>query len=399
VKSLVAPLRLRSTLGERAHKVTWLELFLDLIFVAAVAQVAEPLRHHYSFGELVRLAPLLALIWWAWTGYTLFATRFDVDDAGQRVLTFLQMFIVAAMAANATEALDSRSSAGFVAAYAAMRLILVAQYLRVRRIPAARALAMHYAIGHGIAAIMWLTSALFPPPARLWLWAVAIIVDLSTPWSAVHHNVKLPPNAAHLPERFGLFTLILLGDAVVAVMKGMESQEEWPIAAATSAVLSMGILFVLWWWYFGGAAAGAEQHIRSHRDSVRLHLWSYTHFPLYLGIIVAGVGLQRIVMSAARTALDSLDVLLLTSAVTTVMLAMMVIGTLPREQRRQRRVVWAPQVLIAGVTMTAGATGLLTSPVPLIVTLAGLSIAQLAFARSNSSVRSGEPHGERAAVH
>src|SRR6266511_3352278 len=100
MQSLVALLRLRST-GEAGRKVTWLELlFFDLIFVAAVAQVAEPLRDHYSLVGLVRFTPLFVLIWWAWTGHTVFSTRFDTDDVIQRGLTLVQMFAVAAMAAT-----------------------------------------------------------------------------------------------------------------------------------------------------------------------------------------------------------------------------------------------------------------------------------------------------------
>src|SRR6266496_54552 len=91
---LITPLRVRST-GEAGRKVTWLELFFDLIFVAAVAQVAEPLREQY--------------------------------------------------------ALDSRSSAGFAAAYAGMRLTLVAQYFRARHVPEARPLTTRYLVGHGAA--------------------------------------------------------------------------------------------------------------------------------------------------------------------------------------------------------------------------------------------------------
>ena len=113
---LFAPIQLRAHLGEAAHRVTWLELFFDLIFVAAVAQVAEPLHDDYSVAGVFRFATLFALIWWAWTGYTVFATRFHADDGMQRLLMPLQMFVVAAMAANAEDQLHSRSSAGFMAA-------------------------------------------------------------------------------------------------------------------------------------------------------------------------------------------------------------------------------------------------------------------------------------------
>ncbi len=131
----VHPLRLRHTGGEPGRKVTWLELFFDLAFVAAVAQVGTPLAADYSLDGLLRYGFLFLLIWWAWNGHSTFSTRFDTDDVVQRVLTLVQIFVVAVMAVNAKDALDSRSSAGFAAAYAVMRLLLVAQYVRARRCP------------------------------------------------------------------------------------------------------------------------------------------------------------------------------------------------------------------------------------------------------------------------
>ena len=151
---------------------------------------------------------------------------------------------VAIMAANAKDALDSRSSAGFAAAYSVVRLILVAQYARARTVPAARRLATHYLTGHGSAALLWLASAIVPAPERFAVWAIAFAIDLGTPWLAVRHNVEVPPDASHLPERFGLFTLILLGESVVALMRGIESQENWPAEAAASAFLGMSLLFL-----------------------------------------------------------------------------------------------------------------------------------------------------------
>src|SRR5437763_1416266 len=123
---------------DKERRVTWTELFFDLIFVAAVAQVGNPLAHDYSPAGLLRYTFLFVLIWWAWSGHTLYCTRFDTDDSVQRLLVLVQSFIAAVMAANAKDALDSTSSAGFAAAYAAMRIILVVQYLRARRIPETR---------------------------------------------------------------------------------------------------------------------------------------------------------------------------------------------------------------------------------------------------------------------
>src|SRR3954471_24157619 len=155
---------------EKERRVTWTELFFDLIFVAAVAQVGTPLAHDYSPGGLLRYAFLFVLIWWAWSGHTLYSTRFDHDDLVQRVLILIQCFIAAVMAANAKEALDSRSSAGFGAAYAGMRIVLVMQYVRARRLPETRPLTTRYAIGFGAAAILWIISAFLDAPGRYWVW-------------------------------------------------------------------------------------------------------------------------------------------------------------------------------------------------------------------------------------
>jgi low temperature requirement protein LtrA len=321
---MLVPLRLRST--EEGRKVTWLELFFDLVFVAAVSQVAGPLHADYTVAGLVRLTPLFVLIWWAWTGHSVFSTRFDTDDALQRAFTLLQMFAVAVMAANAKDALDSVSSAGFAAAYAVVRLVLVAQYARARTLRPARALASHYAAGHGTAAVLWLASAVIPVPMRFAVWVLAFGIDLGTPWLAVPHSVRVPPDAGHLPERFGLFTLILLGESVVALMRGIESQENWPIQAFLSAISGMGLLFGVWWVYFDGIGAVEHQHVRTHHDAVRFHIWSYAHLPLALGVVVLGVGIERTVTAAARTTLPHTDVLIMTVAVLVIATALGVIA-------------------------------------------------------------------------
>jgi low temperature requirement protein LtrA len=120
--------------------------------------------------------------------------------------------------------------------------------------------------------------------------------------------VRTPPHPAHLPERFGLFTLILLGESVVAVMKGIESQETWSVTAASSALVGMGILFAIWWWYFDRIGAAGERRIRTRADAVRMQVWSYAHFPLYLSIVIIGVGIRRMVTAATHEPMSSGDV-------------------------------------------------------------------------------------------
>ena len=379
INKLIQPPRLWPGDSSNARRVTWLELFFDLIFVAAVAQVDAPLSSNYSLPGVFRFLAFFLLVWWAWHGHTFYSTRFDTDDLVQRLLTFVQMFAVAAMAANAQDAFDSRYSAGFAAAYAAMRLVLAVQYLRARQIPESRALTTHYALGFGMAAIFWLVSAVVPPPLRYYLWAVALAIDLGTPLLSWNHAEKIPPDEAHLPERFGLFTIILLGESIVAVMHGMESQEEWSVAAAVSAFLGMGIAFCLWWWYFDGAQGAVERPIRSKKDSFLFHIWSYSHLPLYLGIAIVAVGVKHIISLPPGSKLHSPEAWILCGAATLAMVALIAIGaTAPSAQRSphlMRNLL--TQCLVAGITLLAGALGKRVPPVLLVSCLASLCLLQL----------------------
>jgi low temperature requirement protein LtrA len=291
----------QATIVER--RVTWLELFFDLVFVAAVAQVGTRLAAHYSFDELGRFAFLLLVIWWAWHGSALYATRFDTDDRVERVATLLQMVAVIFMAANAEQGLDSVSSAGFAAAYAVMRFILVARYLRAASRGTRRAVARDHAVGFGAAAALWLASSVMPVPWRYALWMVALAVDLGTAVVASRHTVTAPPHASHLPERFGLFTLILLGEAIVAIMTGIQHQPEWSVAAAATALSGVGSVCAIWWAYFDGVDAAGHRHVRCAADSRRLAAWSAAHLPLYLGVALFGVATEHAVRGGGWQAL------------------------------------------------------------------------------------------------
>ena len=301
------------------------------------------------------------------------------------MLTLVQMFAVAAMAANAKDALDSRSSAGFAAAYAAVRFVLVAQYFRARHVPEARA-ARPRATSSATAPrrCCGSSSALVPAPDAF--------LDLGArlrdrPRHAVAgrsaHSVSAPPDAAHLPERFGLFTLILLGESVVAVMQGMESQEDWPPAAACRRFSAWASSFLIWWWYFDGADGASEQPVRTRRDAVRFHVWSYAHFPLALGIVVAGVGVQRIVTAAARAELAAAEAMLLAAALSLVMVAVTVVGATSGSRRRHGWFDGAAHSTIAAATLGLGLLAPMTSPVNLIVVVAVLASAQLALSLSH----------------
>src|ERR1051325_806652 len=145
---------------------SWTELFFDLVFAAAIAQLSGPLGHDYSVYGIARFGFLLALVFLAWFGYTSFSTQFGIDDVVERVLIVAQVFLVAVMAANATDALSSKDAAGFGAAYGGVRAILAVQYARVLRSPDAEPFVRRRILGLLVSAVLWTVSALFVAPER-----------------------------------------------------------------------------------------------------------------------------------------------------------------------------------------------------------------------------------------
>jgi low temperature requirement protein LtrA len=234
--------------------------------------------------------------------------------------------------------------------------------------------------------VIWLSSALVPVPARYVLWTVAMIIDFGTPWLALPHSVEVPPDGSHLPERFGLFTLILLGEAVVAVMHGMKSHEAWPPAAAISAFLAMGLLFLIWWWYFDGVRAASERHVRGRADTMRFHVWTYAHFPLYVGLVITGVGAQRIVTAASREMLPGIDSVLGIGGACLATVAMAVVAL------TSRRPAWGTRPLkgalaIAGASALAGVLIAPRTPAVLLALIAGIYLAQVAWSSGHITPR------------
>lgn len=290
---LVAP-RLRTIESGADRHATWLELFYDLVYVAVVAALAAELAADVSLAGATAFAALFVPVWWSWVGVTLFNDRFDTDDVAHRAFTLVSMLGVAALALSIPDAL---SGPGFVLAYVFLRILLVVQYLRVaRHVPLARALGVHYAVGFAIAAAIWLGSLVPDPPWRFVLWGLATIVDIGTPLTARRHQAKLPVSASHLPERIGLFMIIVLGESVAAVVRGIDSPS---LDAFVGGALGLVVAFSLWWVYF----ESIDEHVVK-RTRAAGQVWFYSHLPLTMGIVLMAVGVEGLVSVEPRSALE-----------------------------------------------------------------------------------------------
>jgi low temperature requirement protein LtrA len=340
---------------------TWTDLFFDLVFAAAIAQLSAPLSHDYSFYGVARFTFLLLLVFLAWFGYTAFSTQFAVDDVVERMLIVVQVFLIAVMAANATDALSSRDAAGFGAAYGGVRAILALQYARVIRLPDAGSVAKRRIAGLFVAAILWAVSALLPVPQRYAGWAVALLIDIGNSWPVSRSTTASPPGATHFPERFGLLTIILLGEFVASVMRGIEGQMGWSFLAASAAVLSLALGFAIWSCYSDGAMGWEARHVRSHKDVVRLRAWIALHFALFLGIGTLGVGVRRAIALPPGEHFGAQEQSIICAATACLILVIMGIGTTyERHAHSRRQSVWLSQ---AGIALLALALAPLSSKI------------------------------------
>ena len=214
----------------------------------AVAQLAVSLSHDLSFHGFLVYCGLFVPVWWAWVGYTFYADRFGTDDVVHRVLMLSGMSAVGALASVIPDA-AAGDTAHFAIAYVVVRTFVIALNGRAWvHVPAARPLLNVYVPAFSIAAALMLVSVAVSPPARYWIWAVALTLDVCTPLvPQVRRRVMLVPiHASHIPERIGLFTIIVLGETVVVVVlgtgwsRGAWRAESWPHSASSSAPASGG---------------------------------------------------------------------------------------------------------------------------------------------------------------
>jgi low temperature requirement protein LtrA len=286
--SLLVPPRLRTPQESEERHATWLELFYDLVVVAAVSQTAHALSEDHSASGMIAFAGLFLPVFWVWAGHTVYATRFDTDDLAYRLLTFLQMFAVVGMAVGVHHA-SGGETRDFSLAYLGARIILLALLARAgRHVAAARPFIRTYLRGFGAGAALWAFSILLPAPQRYVLWGASLALELAVPWQvwrSMHPSAAVSPS--HIPERFGLFTIIVLGESISAVVRGLAGRH-WEVSAIAVSVLGFGIGVCVWWIYF--------RHLERAIGRVKMgsgQPYMYSHIPLVLGIVVMGTGIEH----------------------------------------------------------------------------------------------------------
>ncbi|MGW9449959.1 low temperature requirement protein A [Streptomyces sp. NPDC055632] len=298
------PLTARSR--EEAHRAaTPLELFFDLCFVVAVAQAGAELVHAVAEGHagsgIANYAMVFFAIWWAWMNFSWFASAYDNDDVLYRVVTLVQIAGVLILAAGVSRAFQEHDFLVVYLGYLVMRLALVFQWMRAARHatePAERTMCHRYAGGVLLCQVGWLGLLLAPEPARAWVFLVMALAELAVPLYAERAGTSTW-HAHHIAERYGLFTLIVLGETVAAATVAVKSgivendalDELLPIAAG-----GLLLVFAAWWVYF---VVPAHDRLTSSRQAF---LWGYGHYLILMSAAAIGAGLEIAVEQAVGEA-------------------------------------------------------------------------------------------------
>ncbi len=277
-----------------------LELFFDLCFVVAIAQAGAQLVHALTTGHtgdgLLNYTMVFFAIWWAWMNFSWFASAYDNDDVLYRVATLVQISGVLVLAAGVSQVFTSHDFVAVWLGYVIMRLALAAQWLRAARAAAGaeRRMAMRYAGGVLLCQVGWLGLLLLPDVARPWLFFVMAIVELCVPPYAERHTTS-SWHPRHISERYGLFTIIVLGESIAAATAAVKSGIEENDALGELLPYATGgllIVFAAWWIYFVVPIHG---HLRTSRQAF---VWGYGHYLIFASAAAIGAGIEIAVEQA-----------------------------------------------------------------------------------------------------
>jgi low temperature requirement protein LtrA len=355
--------------GTQHRRVGWLELFFDLVFVVVIAQMAHHLSENLSARGILEFIFTFIAVWWVWIGGMYYAERFETQDFSFRLFTFLQMLPVAGMALTVAYAFEGRW-AGFALSYVLARCIIVFLWWRAgRHEPRFAPTALRFNLGFVTSIVLWSSSIFVPLEVGVVLAAIGLVFDLVAPWTTIAQQQQLPRlSSSHLPERFGLFVMITLGEAIIGTINGVASTKSFEFSVLGLGALGMLLVFATWWMYYDFIGR------RFPRPFISATLpWSYLHLPLVMGI--AGSSAAVLQAIGSKTGLEDNARLVLCGALAIKLLSLGLLEyTLYRDPSEPTHLHLSP-----GLKFAAAAVALLLIPLSVGWSALGLMLATLAL--------------------
>jgi low temperature requirement protein LtrA len=288
---------------DEPHRVaTPLELFFDLVFVVAIGQAALSLEHavaedHVGDG-IVSYLFLFFAIWWAWINWTWPSSAFDTGDVFFRLTSFAQTFGVLVLAAGISQGFAGDLVVPVIG-YVIMRLSQVALWVRVAlRNTTMRTTAVRYAVGVTIIQLCWIGLLAFPSSLFRIGFVVFALGELLVPiWAERAQPTPWHPH--HIAERYLLFTIIVLGETVLASVLAVKAAISGLPAPDLVLISVSGFAIVcsMWWLYTQRSA----HHFLTRGNRVAFP-WGYGHFIVFASAAAVGAGIATLVAFRAGTA-------------------------------------------------------------------------------------------------
>ncbi|MFE5288235.1 low temperature requirement protein A [Nocardia sp. NPDC056611] len=294
--------RTRMTPVAEDASVTQLELFFDLVIVFAFTMVTDFAAHDTTAVNLLRAVLILAMLWWAWIGYSWLGNVIKADEGIARVAMFVAMggaFIIALTIPESFHDLPGGwyGPLVFVIAYLAVRLIhLTVFWMASTHDAQLRRQVIRWAAGSlSVPAVLLVAGALTTGAAQLGLWLAALVCDMG--WTFFAGNEWRLYSASHFAERYGLIVIIALGESIVSIGVGVAGLPiSWPIAVGS--MLGLGVAGLLWWAYFDVAALVVERAMHHAQGARRVQIarncYTFWHFPMIAGIVAMALGLKKV---------------------------------------------------------------------------------------------------------
>jgi low temperature requirement protein LtrA len=281
---------------EGEQRVTALELFFDLVFVYAITQVTGLVSAAPTWTRLAEGLAVLAVLWFAWSGYAWLGNTANSDEGLVRVILFAAMSAML-IASLAVPHAFGRDGLIFGVAYFVVRALHIGCYAAVARARHDATLAAVVArLGSTIlpaAALLVLAGALDGTPRAL-CWAAALIVDYGGILARGVAGWRIDPG--HFAERHSAVIIIALGESIVALGVGA-GRTRLDAGIIAGALLGIATAAALWWAYFDVVAIVAERRLRQAQASEQARIardsYTYLHLPMITGIIVFAIGVKR----------------------------------------------------------------------------------------------------------
>ena len=289
---------LRERSPHQHNRVTYVELFFDLVFVFAITQISHTLLAQFTPLGVLQVTMLMLAVWWVWV-FTSWTTNWlDPEQAPVRVMLFGLMIAGLLLSTSIPKAFENRGLA-FAVAYSAMQVgrTLFFLWSVPRSAAGQRYNFIRILIWLGVSAVFWNAGGLSDGDLRVGLWLVALAIEycgpamrFRTPGLGASTTQDWEVEGGHMAERCALFIIIALGESVV-VTGATFAAAAWTIPVVGAFVVALLGSIAMWWIYFHiGAEAGSE-HISQSADTGRLARLAYTylHLPIVAGIILTAV--------------------------------------------------------------------------------------------------------------